>query len=161
MVKLAVLPGDGIGPEIMEQALRVLEVVGKKYDFTYTVETGLLGGAAIDATGEPFPQETRELVLKSDAVLLGAVGGPQWDQLPGEKRPEKGLLGIRKALNLYANLRPVKCWPQLMQQSPLKNEKLAGVMGNPIAYWAHIGGFVAGIFLMLVMGKKTKPYYYP
>ncbi len=150
MVKLAVLPGDGIGPEIMEQALQVLEVIKEKYDFQYTTEMGLLGGAALDATGEPFPEKTKELVLQSDAVLLGAVGGPQWDHLPGEKRPEKGLLGIRKALNLYANLRPVKCWPQLIQQSPLKNEKLAGV--DLIVVRELIGGAYFG-----KRGQETIP----
>ena len=109
MYKIAVLPGDGIGPEITEQALGVLELAAAKYNLNYTVEEGLIGGAAYDVYGEPFPQETRELVSNCDAVLLGAVGGPQYDQLPVDKRPEKGLLQIRKALGLYANLRPIKC----------------------------------------------------
>ncbi|MFY9175509.1 MAG: 3-isopropylmalate dehydrogenase [Peptococcia bacterium] len=127
MYKIAVLPGDGIGPEITEQALGVLELAAAKYNLNYTVEEGLIGGAAYDVYGEPFPQETRELVSNCDAVLLGAVGGPQYDQLPVDKRPEKGLLQIRKALGLYANLRPIKCWPQLMDQSPFKNERINGV----------------------------------
>lgn len=127
MYKIVALPGDGIGPEVTEQALRVLTAAAAKYDLKFTVEEGLIGGAAYDAYGEPFPQETRQLVANCDAVLLGAVGGPQYDILPVEKRPEKGLLQIRKALGLYANLRPVKCWPQLMEQSPFKNERINGV----------------------------------
>ncbi|MCR4441546.1 MAG: 3-isopropylmalate dehydrogenase [Peptococcaceae bacterium] len=127
MRKIAVLPGDGVGPEVTEQALLVLEAAKKKYHFEYSLEKGLIGGEAIDATGEPFPAETKRLVLASDMVLLGAVGGPRWDGLPGELRPEKGLLEIRKTLGLYANLRPVRCWPQLLEQSPLKNEVINGV----------------------------------
>jgi len=104
--KIAVLPGDGIGPEVIEQAVKVIEAVGEIYNHSFELKEGLLGGCAIDATGEPFPKETLELCKSSDAVLLGAVGGPKWDNLPGDKRPEAGLLGIRGALGLYANLRP-------------------------------------------------------
>lgn len=127
MYKIVSLPGDGIGPEVTKEALRVLAAVAAKYNLSYTVQEGLIGGAAYDTYGAPFPQETRELVSGCDAILLGAVGGPQYDRLPAEKRPEKGLLQIRQALGLYANLRPVKCWPQLMDQSPFKNERIANV----------------------------------
>ena len=126
MYRLAVLPGDGIGQEVTAQALKVLDAVKTKYDIEYTSQTGLIGGSAIDETGDPFPQETQELVAQSDAVLLGAVGGLQWDGPDRKVRPEQGLLGIRKFLRIYANLRPVKCWPQLIEQSPLKKERIAG-----------------------------------
>ncbi len=127
MFKLAVLPGDGIGQEVTEQALKVLAAVKEKYGIEYETASGLIGGSAIDATGDPLPLETRELVAQSDAVFLGAVGGPKWDGPEKKVRPEQGLLGIRKLLRLYDNLRPVKCWPQLLDQSPFKNEKIAGV----------------------------------
>lgn len=127
MFKLAVLPGDGIGQEVTEQALKVLAATREKYGVAYEVSSGLIGGSAIDAAGDPLPQETRELVTHSDAVLMGAVGGPQWDGSEKKVRPEQGLLGIRKLLRVYANLRPVKCWPQLLEQSPFKSEKIAGV----------------------------------
>ena len=127
MAKIAVLPGDGVGTEVIEQALLVLEAVKERFSIEYTLEYGLIGGQAVDKTGSPFPAETKELVLSSDAVLLGAVGGPKWDRLPVEQRPEKGILAIRKTLGLYANLRPVKCWPQLLAQSPFKNEVAEGV----------------------------------
>lgn len=104
--KLAVMPGDGIGPEIINQAKKVLNSIEKKYDVKFDCTEVLMGGVAIDATGEPLPKETIDTCLKSDAVLLGAVGGPKWDNLPGDKRPEAGLLGIRKELGVYANLRP-------------------------------------------------------
>lgn len=127
MPKLVFLPGDGIGQEVTAQALKVLAAVKAKYNLDYTYTTGLIGGCAIDETGDPFPQETKELVAQSDAVFLGAVGGPKWDG-PGKKvRPEQGLLAIRKELHLYANLRPVRCWPQLIEQSPFKKEKIDGV----------------------------------
>ncbi len=127
MAKIVVLPGDGIGPEVVNQALKVLAKIGEKYKFDYNLEFGKIGGSAVDAAGEPFPQETQETVLKSEAVLLGAVGGPKWDNLPREKRPEKGLLELRKTLGLFANLRPVKCWPQLVEQSPFKEEIIKNV----------------------------------
>lgn len=127
MFKLAVVPGDGIGQEVTAQALNVLEAVSKKYNIKYTVRTGLIGGSAIDETGDTFPTKTRELVAQSDAVLLGAVGGPKWDGPEKKVRPEQGLLAIRKFLRLFANLRPVKCWPQLIEQSPFKKERIAGV----------------------------------
>ncbi|MGI6144999.1 MAG: 3-isopropylmalate dehydrogenase [Clostridia bacterium] len=127
MFKLAVLPGDGIGQEVTVQALKVLDAVKIKYNLDITYQTGLIGGCAIEKTGDPFPQETQKLVAQSDAVLLGAVGGPQWDGPDKKVRPEQGLLAIRKYLRLFANLRPVKCWPQLIEQSPFKKERIVGV----------------------------------
>jgi len=124
--KIAVLKGDGIGPEIVEQALRVLDKVSEIYGVGFEYEEGLIGGAAIDLKGTPLPDETLELCKKSDAILLGAVGGPKWDNLPTDKRPEKGLLKIRKELDLYANLRPAKVWDSLISSSPLKEEVVKG-----------------------------------
>jgi len=127
MNKIAILPGDGVGPEVVEQALLVLQAVKSKYSLDYTITEGLIGGQAIEATGKPFPQETKELIMASDIIILGAVGGPKWDAVPAEIRPEKGLLELRKTAGLYANLRPVKCWSQLLEQSPLKNEIVKGI----------------------------------
>src|SRR5690554_5469046 len=104
--KIAVIDGDGIGPEIVAQAIKVLKKVENLSKNNFVFEHVLKGGRAIDELGEPLPQETIDVCLKSDAVLLGAVGGPKWDNLPGHLRPEAGLLGIRSALGLFANLRP-------------------------------------------------------
>ncbi|MCZ4303557.1 3-isopropylmalate dehydrogenase [Zoogloeaceae bacterium G21618-S1] len=125
-MKICVLPGDGIGPEIMAQALRVLDVL-RADGLPFETETAHLGGCAVDATGVPLPDETLKLAKAADAVLLGAVGGPQWDTLPREKRPERGLLGIRKELNLFANLRPAILYPELANASSLKPELVAGL----------------------------------
>ena len=122
-MKICVLPGDGIGPEIIAEAVRVLNAL----DLTFEMETALLGGCAVDATGNPYPEATQKLAREADAVLLGAVGGPQWDNLPREKRPERGLLGIRKDLNLFANLRPAILYPELANASTLKPEVVAGL----------------------------------
>jgi 3-isopropylmalate dehydrogenase len=125
-MRVCLLPGDGIGPEIVTETVRVLEALrGDGLGFEF--ETGLLGGCAVDATGQPFPEATRKLALDSDAVLLGAVGGPKWDGLPREQRPERGLLGIRKELNLFANLRPAILYPELANASSLKPEIVAGL----------------------------------
>ena len=124
--KIAVIPGDGIGPDIVEQALLVLHKVGDKFGHTFTCQTVLAGGAAIDATGGCLPQETIDVCKAADAVLLGAVGGPKWDSLPGDQRPERALLGIRKELGLFANLRPAMIFPELADASPLKAEILEG-----------------------------------
>lgn len=121
---IAVIEGDGIGPEIVSGAITVLDAVGEKYGHKFNYTKVLMGGCAIDATGVPLPDETVEICKKSDSVLLGAVGGPKWDSVPSELRPEKGLLGIRKALGLYSNLRPSILKPQLKDASPLKDEKL-------------------------------------
>lgn len=110
---ICVMPGDGIGPEIVAEALRVLNVTAQKFGHEFTTEEALIGGSAIDATGTPLPEATVEACKKADAVLLGAVGGPQWDSLDPAIRPEKGLLGIRKALGLFANLRPATLFPEL------------------------------------------------
>ncbi len=107
------MPGDGIGPEIISQALRVLEKIGEKFNHEFTCEEALIGGVAIDAKGLPLPQETIDICKKSDAVLLGAVGGPQWDNIDPAIRPERGLLAIRKELGLFANLRPARLMPEL------------------------------------------------
>ena len=120
--RIAVLPGDGIGPEVTEAAVKVLQVIGRRFNHTFDVEYGSIGGAAVDKYNTPLPDETIELCQTSDAVLLGAVGGPKWDQHPTELRPEKGLLAIRKHFGLFANLRPVITVPSLLHASPLKEE---------------------------------------
>ena len=124
--KLAVIPGDGIGPDVVEQTLLVLDKVGEKFGHTFHYQKVLAGGCAIDAPGACLPQETIDVCKASDAVLLGAVGGWKWDTLPGDQRPERALLGLRKALGLFANLRPALLFEQLADASPLKPEILAG-----------------------------------
>ena len=124
--KLAVIPGDGIGPDVVEQTLLVLDKVGEKFGHTFQYHKVLAGGCAIDATGGCLPQETIDVCKASDAVLLGAVGGWKWDTLPGDQRPERALLGLRKALGLFANLRPALLFELLADASPLKPEILAG-----------------------------------
>ena len=118
--KIAVIPGDGIGPEIVEQALRVMDCVVKDTDIKLTYNHYLAGGCANDAVGCPLPDETVQGALQSDAVLLGAVGGHKWDSLPSDKRPENALLGLRAALGLFANMRPAVLFPQLAEACPLK-----------------------------------------
>ncbi|SFP81011.1 3-isopropylmalate dehydrogenase [Nitrosomonas cryotolerans] len=125
-MKIAVLAGDGIGPEIIAQAVRVLTVL-QRDGLKFELEPGLLGGCAVDATGEPFPEVTRKLVTEADAVLLGAVGGPRYDMLPRQQRPEQGLLSIRKTLGLFANLRPAILYPELAGASTLKPEVVSGL----------------------------------
>ncbi len=120
--KVAVLKGDGIGPEIVESALQIIKKAQDLFGFSIELKEGLIGGIAIDKKGTPLPEETLNLCKESNAILLGAVGGPAWDSLPTEKRPEKGLLKIRKELDLYANLRPAKVWKALIEASPLKAE---------------------------------------
>jgi 3-isopropylmalate dehydrogenase len=122
-MKVCVLPGDGIGPEIIGEAVRVLNALDLKIE----MEEALLGGCAVDATGDPYPDATQKLAQAADAVLLGAVGGPQWDNNPREQRPERGLLGIRKQLGLFANLRPAILYPELANASTLKPEVVAGL----------------------------------
>ena len=120
--KIALLKGDGIGPEIVDSAVLVLKKIAEKYGHDFIFTPYLIGGCAIDETGIPLPQETVEGCLESDSVLLGAVGGPKWDDQPGDNRPEKALLGIRSALGLFTNLRPAKLYPALRGASPLKDE---------------------------------------
>ena len=123
--KIALLRGDGIGPEIVDSAVRVLEAVAAKYGHKFTFTPYLIGGSAIDATGKPLPEETVAGCLAADSVLLGAVGGPKWDTLPGDLRPEKALLGIRAAMELFTNLRPAKLYPALKGECPLREDIVA------------------------------------
>jgi 3-isopropylmalate dehydrogenase len=125
-MNLLILPGDGIGVEVTREAVRVLERVTSKFGHKLNHKEGLLGGIAIKKTGAPFPPETEKLALQADATLMGAVGLPEYDNAPPEKRPEKGLLGIRKALKVYANLRPVRAYKALIDSSPLKNHLVEG-----------------------------------
>ncbi|MEO5339693.1 MAG: 3-isopropylmalate dehydrogenase [Magnetococcus sp. MYC-9] len=123
---ILLLPGDGIGPEIVAEARKILEWISDRGHLSLSLEEGLIGGAAYDQTGQPLPEETLILARQADAVLLGAVGGPKWEPLPYEVRPERGLLGIRKALDLYCNLRPAKLFPQLVEASTLRREVVEG-----------------------------------
>jgi 3-isopropylmalate dehydrogenase len=141
---IVVLPGDGVGPEVTAAATDVLRVIGDFYGHTFRFHEHLIGGAAIDATGDPLPPETIEACKASDAVLLGAVGGPQWDG--GQRRPEEGLLGLRKALGLFANLRPLQVSPVLAHRSPLKKEIVEGV--DLIVFRELTGG--------IYFGEKTR-----
>ena len=127
MYKIAKLPGDGIGPEIVEQAEKVLNAIAKKFNHQFEFTFGLIGACAIDAVGNPYPAETHELCMKSDAVLFGAIGDPRFDNNPKAKiRPEQGLLAMRKALGLFANIRPVTTFKSLIDKSPLKRELIEG-----------------------------------
>ncbi|MGA2716670.1 MAG: 3-isopropylmalate dehydrogenase [Bryobacteraceae bacterium] len=126
-LNVLVLPGDGIGTEVTGEAVRVLRVVAQKWGHQLTVREGLLGGIAIHKTGTPFPAETEKLSAEADAVLMGAVGLPEFDNAPTDKRPETGLLGIRKTMGVFANLRPVRSYKALLNSSPLKNELVDGV----------------------------------
>ena len=119
---IAVIRGDGIGPEIVEQALKVLDGIGRLYGHTFNYTDVDMGGNAIDKWGDPLPQEMLDKCLASDSVLLGAVGGPKWNGVPGPMRPEKGLLRLRAGMGVYSNNRPAKIWPQLASASPLKQE---------------------------------------
>ncbi len=125
--RITLLPGDGIGPEIMDVAVDVLQLVGKQQNIEFIFNQALIGGAAIDATGEPLPQETLDRCRQSDGVLLAAIGGYKWDSLPRHQRPETGLLALRGGLNLFANLRPATILPQLIDASSLKREIVEGV----------------------------------
>src|SRR5437762_10468723 len=124
--KIAVLAGDGIGQEVTPEAQKVLELVGKAAGAACEFEPALVGGGAIDAAGEPLPESTLRLCEESDAILFGAVGGPKWDDAPPEQRPERGLLGLRKELDLFANLRPARCFPMLVDASPLRRSIVEG-----------------------------------
>jgi 3-isopropylmalate dehydrogenase len=126
-LNILVLPGDGIGAEVTGEAVRVLRVVAEKWGHQLTIREGLLGGVAIHKTGTPFPPETEKLALEADAVLMGAVGLPEFDETPPSQRPEIGLLKIRKAMGVFANLRPVRSYKALLESSPLKNHLVDGV----------------------------------
>lgn len=119
---IALIPGDGIGPDVVAEAVNVLNVVAKKYGHSFSYKNVIAGGIAIDQFGKPLPQEQLDICLNSDAALLGAVGGPKWDNLPSEIRPEKALLGLRGGMKVFANLRPAVMWKQLKDACPLKDE---------------------------------------
>ncbi|MGZ8135822.1 MAG: 3-isopropylmalate dehydrogenase [Methylococcaceae bacterium] len=125
--KIVILPGDGIGPEIIAEAVKVLDYLNAEMELGLVFENGLIGGAAYDVYGTPFPQQTIDLVQQADAILLGAVGGPKWEGLDISVRPEKGLLGLRSTLQLFANLRPAILYPQLVEASTLKPEVVSGL----------------------------------
>ncbi|MFO1443131.1 3-isopropylmalate dehydrogenase [Bacillus sp. Bva_UNVM-123] len=125
--RIAVLPGDGIGKEVVKGAIEILQVVGERFGHQFEFRYGKIGGEAIDTVGNPLPDETIELCKQSDAVLLGAVGGPKWESQPVHLRPERGLLKIRKELNLYANLRPTSYYSSLVDSSPLRQEVIEDV----------------------------------
>lgn len=142
--KIAVLPGDGIGPEVMKEALKVLKVVEEKFGFTTELKEALVGGAAYDAEGHPLPESTKEVCLASEAILLGSIGGPKWDALPPELTPELGgLLALRKLLNLYANIRPAVIYEELKEMSPLSDRVLSRkvdfVTVRELAYGIYFG----------------------
>lgn len=124
--KLAVLPGDGIGPEVMDASLSVLNVIGNNYNINFELNTGLIGGCSIDEFGTPVTEAVLEMCRQADAVLLGAVGGPKWDTLPQDQKPEKGLLKLRESLGLYSNLRPATIYPALADASSLKRDVILG-----------------------------------
>jgi 3-isopropylmalate dehydrogenase len=126
-VKVCVLPGDGIGPEVTAEAVAALRACGRRFGFAVECEEGPFGGGAIDTSGTPLPETTRRLALASDAVLLGAVGGPKWDNPNATVRPEQGLLGLRRELGVFANLRPVTLFPEMLEAAPLKSDILRGV----------------------------------
>jgi len=125
-LKILILPGDGIGVEVTSAAVEVLKAVAKKFSHTLELSEALIGGVAIHKTGTPLPQQTLDKALAADATLMGAVGLPEFDNSPPDKRPEKGLLGIRAALQVFANLRPVRTYPELIDSSPLKNHVIEG-----------------------------------
>jgi 3-isopropylmalate dehydrogenase len=140
--KITVIRGDGIGPEIVDEAIKVLDAVSHSKGFELKYDDALLGGIAYDVTGVPLPKETLEKAKSSDAILFGAIGGSQWDNLPRELRPETGLLGLRKELNVYANLRPVKVYDELVRASTLKEEVVKGV--DLVVVRELIGGLYFG-----------------
>ena len=126
-LKIALLAGDGIGPEVIDQAVKVSNAVAEKFNHEITWTPALTGAAAIDAVGDPYPEETHEICASSDAVLFGAIGDPKYDNDPSAKvRPEQGLLRMRKALGLFANVRPTFTFPSLIDKSPLKKERIEG-----------------------------------
>ncbi len=126
-LNVAILPGDGVGPEVTKEAEKILNLVAEKFGHKLDSSTGLIGGSAIDETGTALPDNTLDICRKSDAILFGAVGGPKWDSASANTRPEDGILAIRKELGLFANIRPVKAYDSLTHSSPLKEERLSGV----------------------------------
>ena len=144
---VVVLPGDGIGPEVTDQATRVLETVAEKVGLSLEIREALLGGAAFEAVGKPLPEETLALCRDADAIFLGAVGGPQWDDIAVELRPERGLLGLRQALGLFANLRPVKTYPELVAEfinRGYSEPDIAIILGgNLLRVWREVESFAS------------------
>ena len=124
---ITVLPGDGIGPEVIGEAVKVMDAVGRRFGHDFGTSFGSVGGNAIDEFGTPLPEETLAMCKKTDGILFGAVGGPKWDDPRAKTRPEDGILAIRKGLGLFANLRPVKVFPELINSSPIKPALLEGV----------------------------------
>lgn len=151
---IAILPGDGIGPEVVAEAIKVLYAVGEKFDRTWTLHEAHIGGAAIDAVGVPLPAETLSICSQSDAVLLGAVGGPKWDKIPVEVRPERGLLAIRKALGLYANIRPVTVTAATANASALKPEIVDGT--DLVVVRELTGGIYFGAKSLVAKGNEEE-----
>ncbi|HVF98049.1 MAG TPA: isocitrate/isopropylmalate family dehydrogenase, partial [Flavisolibacter sp.] len=145
--RIAVINGDGIGPEVTKQSIKVLDALAEKFGHEFSYEYGLMGAVAIDKTGSPLPDETLEICRRSDAILFGAIGHPKYDNDPTAKvRPEQGLLRIRKELQLYANIRPINTYPSLEHLSPLKSKNLEGV--DFIIFRELTGG--------IYFGEKTK-----
>jgi len=155
MYKIAVLSGDGIGPEVMQEGLKVLDTIGSKYNIKFETKAALVGGIAYDTTGTPLPEETLNICSASQAILFGSVGGPKWESLPPEKQPERGaLLPLRKHFSLFANIRPVKIFPALIEASSLKNEIIKD--GIDILFFRELtGGIYFGKPKMIADDKKS------
>lgn len=152
--KIAVLSGDGIGPEVVSEAIKVLNSVSEKFGHTFEYEHALVGAIAIDKTGDPLPDETLKVCTSSDAVLFGAIGDPKYDNNPDAKvRPEQGLLALRKSLNLFSNIRPVKAYDSLIDRSPLKEDRISGT--DFVIYRELTGGIYFGEKMLSEDGKTA------